>query len=126
MRFTWTAVLAAGGLCVSMLLVMWGGLRLGSRRLAKHPGDKLGSSTVETAVFGLLGLLLAFVFYGAAGRFDYHRELDVQEANSIGTAYLRIDLLPEESRQALRNRFREYVGARLAFYRTMEEPAAHE
>jgi hypothetical protein len=126
MSFTWAAVLAAGGLCLGMLIVMWIGLRLGARRLAKHPGDKLGSSTVETAVFGLLGLLLAFVFYGAAGRFDWHRELDVDEANAIGTAYLRIDLLPEASQGALRHDVREYVGARLAFYRTMEDRPAQD
>ena len=41
----------------------------------------------------MMGLLLAFTFTGAASRFDQRRELIVQETNSIGTAWLRLDLL---------------------------------
>jgi hypothetical protein len=50
--------------------------------------------TVEGAVFGLLALLVAFTFSGAAARFDTRRQLIVEETNDIGTAYLRLDLLP--------------------------------
>ncbi len=126
MSFTWTAVLAAGALGIAMLLVMRIGLSRGARRLARHPDEKLGTSTVETGIFGLLGLLVAFAFYGATGRFDWHRQLNIEEANAIGTAYLRIDLLREESRPALQNHFRDYVGARVTFYRTLEDPTAHD
>jgi len=52
---------------------------------------------VESAVFGLMGLLIAFTFSGAAGRFDDRRHLVRQEANAIGTAWLRIDLVPAEA-----------------------------
>jgi hypothetical protein len=126
MRFTLTAVLITGGLCLGMFAMLWIGLRIGSRHLAKRTDDKLGNSTVETAVFGLLGLLLAFTFYGAASRFDWHRQLDVDEANAIGTAWLRIDLLPEETRPGLRKSFSEYVGARVAFDSTMEDRSTHD
>lgn len=126
MRFTLTALLTTGGLCLLMFVMMWLGLRLGSRHRARRTDDKEPSSTVETAVFGLLGLLLAFTFYGAASRFDLHRQLDVDEANAIGTAWLRIDLLPEESRAGLRTSFREYVDARVAFDRTMEDRSTHD
>jgi hypothetical protein len=47
---------------------------------------------VEGAVFGLLGLLIAFTFSGAASRFDDRRALIVEEANDIGTAWLRVAL----------------------------------
>ena len=45
-------------------------------------------------MFALLGLLIAFTFSGALSRFDVRRVQAVDEANAIGTAYLRIDLLP--------------------------------
>jgi hypothetical protein len=43
-------------------------------------------------VFALPGLVIAFTFSGAASRFDHSRDLIVEEANDIGTAYLRIAL----------------------------------
>ena len=52
---------------------------------------------IEGAVFALLGLLLAFTFSGAATRFEGRRHLIVEEANDIGTAYLRVDLLPADA-----------------------------
>jgi hypothetical protein len=41
----------------------------------------------------------------------------VEEANAIGTAYLRIDLLPASAQPALRQAFRDYLDSRLATYR---------
>ena len=35
-------------------------------------------------MFGMMGLLVAFTFTGAASRFEQRRELVVQEANAIG------------------------------------------
>jgi hypothetical protein len=79
---------------------------------------------VDGAVFALLGLLLAFTFSGAASRFDERRKLVVEEANAIGTAYLRIDLLPTAAQADLRASFRRYVDARLAVYRALPDIAA--
>jgi hypothetical protein len=75
-------------------------------------------------VFGLLGLLVAFTFSGAAAPFDIRRQLIVEETNAIGTAYLRLDLLPPAAQPALRERFRQYVEARLAAYRQLPDIAA--
>lgn len=71
---------------------------------------------MEGAVFGLLGLLIAFTFSGAATRFDWRRDLIVREANDVGTAYLRLDLLPASHQPALREMFRKYVDLRLETY----------
>jgi hypothetical protein len=76
-----------------------------------------GLGAVEGAAFGLMGLLLAFTFSGAASRFNERRQLIIDGANAIGTAYLRLDLLPPEPRHELQERFRRYVDARLAIYR---------
>ena len=60
---------------------------------------------------------MAFTFSGAASRFDSKRQLVIQEANAIGTAYLRLDLLPPAAQPPLRGLFRRYLDARLAYYR---------
>ena len=75
-------------------------------------------------MFALLGLLLAFTFSGAASRFEDRRHLVTMEANAIGTAYLRIDLLPEDTRGDMRDRFRRYVDSRLETYQDVTDRAA--
>ncbi len=82
-------------LFAGMLLLLDIGRRIGARRRAQDAGGAgAGTGAVEGAVFALLGLLVAFTFSGAASRFDARRALVVEEANAIGTAYLRLDLLP--------------------------------
>ena len=111
---------AAIALCLFGALEL--GRRLGVRRRARDPEGTLpGSGPVEGAVVGLLGLLIAFTFSGAAARFDTRRDLVVQEANAIGTAYLRLDLLPAEPRDALKAKFREYVDSRIETYRRVPD-----
>lgn len=119
------AILTIAGIFVCMLIFLEIGRRLGERQRAKDPeGLAPGTSTVVGAVFALLGLLIAFTFSGAATRFDARRQLAVQEANAIGTAYLRIDLLPVDAQPKLRESFRRYIDARLAFYRKLPDEAA--
>jgi hypothetical protein len=79
---------------------------------------------VDGAVFALLGLLIAFTFSGAASRFDTRRQLIVEETNDIGTAYLRLDLLPVDAQPKLREQFRKYVDARLELFRKLPDIAA--
>jgi hypothetical protein len=78
-----------------------------------------GLAAVEGAVFGLMGLLIAFTFSGAVSRFEARRQVIVQEANAIGTAYLRLDLLPAGTQPKLREDFRNYVDARLSVYKKL-------
>lgn len=106
---------------VALLGALRAGIRLGNARLRDHPEDKGSSPPTDAAVFALLGLLIAFTFSGAAQRFDRRRELIVQESNAIGTAYLRLDLLPASVQPQLREEFRGYVDARLAFYRSLDQ-----
>jgi len=94
------------------------------RRIAIHrpPSTSAGTSTIVTYCFGLMSLLLAFTFYGAASRFDIRRDLIVQEANAIGTAYRRMDLLPQEAQPRLKEMLREYVHTRLETYQKILDP----
>jgi hypothetical protein len=117
--------LFALGLFLGMLVLLEVGRRIGMRQLAADPqGAEAGVGTVQGAVFALLGLLIAFTFSGAASRFDMRRQLVVDETNDIGTAYLRLDLLPVEAQPELREKFRNYVDARLAIYRKLPDMAA--
>jgi hypothetical protein len=84
-------------------------------------GARAGTGAVDGAVFALLGLLIAFTFSGAVSRFDQRRDLIVEETNDIGTAYLRLDLLPASAQPALRDLFRRYVDSRLETYRKIPD-----
>lgn len=122
MTFTLISLFITMGLFFSMLLLLDIGRRVGVRRLANDPeGARTGTGAVDGAVFALLGLLIAFTFSGAASRFDARRALIVEEANNIGTAYLRLDLLPASAQPALRDSFRRYVESRLEVYRKLPD-----
>lgn len=110
--------LLAAGLLVVIFLLLETGRRIGIHRRKvdpEHGGAGLGA--IDGAVFGLMGLLIAFTFSGAATRFDTRRQLIGEEANAIGTAYLRIDLLPQSVQPVLRQDFRNYLDERLEMYR---------
>ena len=123
-RFALLSVALALGLFCGMLLFLEIGRRLGLRDIARR-GDKasIGIGVVDTAVYGLLALLLGFTFSGAASRFDRRRDLVADEVNAIGTAYLRIALLPQERQEPIRDGFRRYMDALLAAYATAPETA---
>jgi hypothetical protein len=76
-----------------------------------------GLDVVEASVLALMGLMIAFTFSGAASRFDTRRQQIVDEANCISTAYVRLDLLAEADQPSLREKFRQYVDARMEAYR---------
>jgi hypothetical protein len=69
------------------------------RRLRMH-ADSLREpfSVVQAALLGLVGLILAFGLTMAVGRYDSRRAAVVQEANAIGTTYLRAQTLVEPIR----------------------------
>jgi hypothetical protein len=126
-NFTFLILFLAGAFFVAMLALMEVGRRVGLRQLSRDGiGSHAGLGVVEGAVFGLLGLMLAFTFSGAASRFDDRRHLRVQEVNAIGTAWKRIDILPPEAQPEIRDGFRRYVDASIAAYRKLPDLTAEE
>lgn len=112
---TYSVLLFAG-----MLICIEAGRRFG--RASKDAESVTnGKRIIEGAFFGLLSLLLAFSFSGAISRFDIRRDLIIEEANDIGTAYLRVDLLAPESQGKMRDLFRTYLDSRLAIYRALPD-----
>jgi hypothetical protein len=125
MNLELVGIVLVPGMLLGMLCALEIGRRLGTRRMAEDPdGAKAGAGAVEAAVFGLMGLLIGFTFSGAAARFDARRTLLVEEANCIGTAWLRLDLLPATAQPALREKLRQYTDARLAVFRKIPDVEA--
>lgn len=115
----------AGGLLVVILCLLEIGRVVGIHRRRVDPdGAGAGLGAIDGAVFGLMGLLIAFTFSGAATRFDGRRQLIGQEANAVGTAYLRIDLLPQSAQPTLREDFRNYLDMRLGIFRNLRTDIA--
>jgi hypothetical protein len=118
-------VIVAAALFVGLLGAQEVGLRFGRRRrAAEAEGARAGLGAVEGAVFGLMGLMIAFSFHGASSRYDTRRHLIVQEANAIGTAYLRLDVLPAGAQPKLKDLLRRYLDARLEIYRKLPDVEA--
>lgn len=109
----------AAALLVLALLVGVGvafelGFRLGrtrSERYRDHESPQVGA--IQGATLGLLALLLGFSFAGAADRFLMRQDLVVREANAIGTAWLRAELLAPPHRDALRASLAGYAALQL-------------
>jgi len=116
-------IVAAMG--ASLMLMIEVGRRFGVYRKKTDPdAADAGISTVDGAIYGLLGLVIAFTFSGAATRFDHRRDLVTQEANAIGTAFLRVDLLPPAMQPAIKQDFRDYLDTRLAYYHAIPDDPA--
>jgi hypothetical protein len=111
-------------LFVGMLIMLEVGNRLGIKRRAKEAEVERGNlGEIDGAVFALFGLMMAFTFSGAASRFNEKRQLIAEEANTIGTAYLRLDLVPDAETK-LQELFREYMDSRLKTYRVLPDMKA--
>jgi hypothetical protein len=103
---------------IAMLLTQAWGRHCAERDRARaSTQEKLSLGAAEGAVFALLGLFLAFTFSGTGNRFEERRQLVITETNAVGTAWLRIDLLPAERQPEIRQMFRDYLDARIETYR---------
>jgi Protein of unknown function (DUF4239) len=117
MIFLLFAVLIAAAFFLCSLILLNYGRRLGLRYLHKDAGTMAGLTTVEGAVFALIGLLLAFTISGALQRFDERRQLVIQEANAATTAHDRLALFEDGVARYLQIKLKDYVQARIDLYR---------
>ncbi len=103
------AVVAGAALAVE------GGYRLGRYRLAQTTEEKEAPvGAMVGSVLALFAFMLAFTFGLAANRYEARRQAVLDEANAVGTTYLRAGLLPEPVRGESARLLREYVDVRLA------------
>lgn len=101
------------------------GFRLGLRvHASRDEARKRSVAGVPGAILGLLGLLLGFTFAMAVGRYDTRRALVVQDANAIGTAYLRASFLPDAHVQPVEDLLRRYTALHIDAFRIWNDPVA--
>lgn len=117
---------------VIALIVQWGAAYGGDhlRRRSQHlkQDEQADFDTVLTASLTLLALIIGFSFSMAVSRYDQRKNSEEAEANAIGTAYMRADLLPVEDAAKVRELLRTYVNQRISFYlgyaHQMNEPGS--
>lgn len=103
-----------GASCVLSGLAVECGYRLGKWRHVHAVEEKeTPVGAMVGSILGLLAFLLAFTFSLAAARFDARRQTILDEANAVGTTYLRTRLLPEPQRTEAARLLREYVDIRM-------------
>jgi hypothetical protein len=113
-RNQWLVILIVGLLLLGIAEL---GFRMGLRLFTvRDEARKAQIGGVQGAVLGMLGLLLGFTFAMAVGRYENRRSLVLEEANAIGTTYLRASFLPPTHQSGVEDLLRRYVEARLAFY----------
>jgi Protein of unknown function (DUF4239) len=103
-------------LLASLLVAVEIGRRVGQRHSAG--ADEVRHEQLEwarDAIGLLLSLLLGFTLAMALSRFDQRQQLIVDEANAIGTASLRAEMLPQSPRERLAVLLRAYVAERIHF-----------
>lgn len=101
-------------LLAAMVLGAELGYRLGRRGRNIHDEPtRTQIISIQGATLGLLALLLGFTFAMALSRFEYRKQMVVQESNAIGTAALRSRFLPASRDDEVDTLFRRYVEIRL-------------
>ena len=69
-----------------------------------------------TATLTLLALIIGFTFSMALNRYDQRKIYEEEEANAIGTEYLRAELLPAADAAKVRTLLLNYLDQRVLFY----------
>jgi hypothetical protein len=107
------------------LFVLWLSVRIGAsfrkkgQRLDDDAREDLG--VILAATLTLLGLIIGFSFSMAISRYDQRKNYEEEEANAIGTEYLRAELLPAANAQRIRALLAIYLERRISFYTTLDQ-----
>jgi hypothetical protein len=103
---------------------LWGSARAGAamhKRSGPTPEDAQEDlGIVVGAILTLLGLLIGFSFSMAISRYDQRKNYEEEEANAIGTEYVRADFLPAANAAAVRQLLSKYLDQRILSYTTRD------
>jgi hypothetical protein len=120
------AVLLMCIFAVALLAALELGYRGARREERRNEAEKKqphrGTGTVEAAVLGLLGLILAFGLSGSQSRYDDQRKLLVERVNAIADAHDLTIVLPADERASIRTLLRRYVDEQIAGAATGSDP----
>ena len=108
------------------LIVLWLAAKTGAylrqRRRNVDVAELQDLGLVVTAALTLLGLIIGFTFSMAVSRYDLRKTYEAEEANAIGTEYVRAGLLRTDDAAKLRELLRSYLDQRISFYTARNEP----
>ncbi len=105
-------------LFVESFLVLWASVRLGTRIGKSIENIREEFGVILTATLTLFGLIVGFTFSMAVTRYDQRKLYEAEEANTIGTEYLRAELLSDSDGENVQRLLREYLDLRIRFYQT--------
>jgi hypothetical protein len=109
-----SSVLIVAILLVFLVLGIEAGYRIGQKFQARFSESaRAQGNSIRASMLGLLALLLGFTFAQSLQRFDARSAAVVDEANAIGTAYLRADLAPPSVREPVQSLLRDYLDLRV-------------
>jgi len=112
--YTHSSIAIAITLFFAMVIFNEGGFRVGSFVQSRTGSEvKTLTGSIQASILGLLALLLGFTFSMSMQRYDNRSIALIDEANAIGTAILRVQLLPEAFKAEADALFKEYVGLRV-------------
>jgi hypothetical protein len=110
---------------VLAFFVLWLSARVSSSVRKRRGGLQVGVredfDVILAATLTLLGLIIGFSFSMAISRYDQRKTYEEEEANAIGTEYVRADLLPAAEAAKLRALLKSYLDQRIMFYKTRDE-----
>src|SRR5882757_4047562 len=99
---------------------LWAAARTGLAFGKKHHGaldeDREDFTFIVGATLTLLGLIIGFTFSMSVSRYDQRKNFEEQEANAIGTEYIRVDVLPPADAAKIRSLLKLYLDKRIQYY----------
>lgn len=110
---------------VVALFALWLSARIGislNRKQGGLPQEmRHDFDLILTSTLTLLGLIIGFSFSMAITRYDQRKNYEAEEANAIGTEYVRADVLAVGDATKLRSLLKDYLDQRILFYKTRDE-----
>lgn len=111
---------------VVLWLSAWFGANVLKRRMQFDEEMRHEYGVVLASTLTLLGLVIGFSFSMAVSRYDLRKTYEAEEANAIGTEYVRADLLPADDAMQVRRLLRSYLEQRILFYTTRDDQALRQ
>jgi hypothetical protein len=112
------------------LLIFWGSTWIGGS-FRKRQGN-LTEDIIEdfkfvlNATLALLGLIIGFTLLMAVNRYDQRKTREEEETNSIGTEYLRANLLPAADSARVHSLLKNYLDQRVLHYESRNKEEVRE
>jgi hypothetical protein len=105
---------------VTLSIAAWVGVTGFSKLRAEVATLRDEFGVIQGATLTLLGLIIGFTFSMALSRYEQRKNYEEEEANAIGTEYLRAELLPAADAAKVQALLKSYIEQRITFYATRD------